>query len=78
LEPRTYPRLQSFGRVLAQCRGTILIEARKLSMYIEFKLREVVRVRAQEHLQICLKCRSKSKKHDKQLTHIVRVRMRLF
>jgi len=30
-------------------------------------------VRVQEPLQICLECRSKSKKCDKQLTHIVRV-----
>jgi hypothetical protein len=30
-------------------------------------------VRVQEPLQICLGCRSKSKKCDKQLTHIVRV-----
>jgi len=31
------------------------------------------RVRVQEPLPICLEGRSKSKKHDKQLTHIVRV-----
>jgi len=31
------------------------------------------RVRVQEPLQICLESRSKSKKCDKQLTHIVRV-----
>ena len=31
-------------------------------------------VRVQETLRICLECRSKSKKCDKQLTHIVRVR----
>jgi hypothetical protein len=30
-------------------------------------------VRVQQPLQICLECRSKSKKCDKQLTHIVRV-----
>ena len=38
-----------------------------------FKLRAHARVRVQEPLQICLECRSKSKKCDKQLTHIVRV-----
>ena len=38
-----------------------------------FKLRADERVRVQEPLLICLECRSKSKKHDKQLTHIVRV-----
>jgi hypothetical protein len=38
-----------------------------------FKLRADERVRVQQPLQICLECRSKSKKHDKQLTHIVRV-----
>jgi len=59
---------------LAKCRGTILIEARKLSGYIEFKLRADERVRVQEPLQICLECRRKSKKCDKQLTHSI-VRM---
>src|SRR4030043_642531 len=39
-----------------------------------FKLRADERVRVQEPLQICLECRIKSKKCDKQLTHIVRVR----
>ena len=35
-------------------------------------------VRVQRPLRICLECRSKSKKCDKQLTHIVRVISRLF
>jgi hypothetical protein len=43
-----------------------------------FKLRADERVRVQQPLQICLDCRSKSKKCDKQLTHIVRVRHRAF
>ena len=43
-----------------------------------FKLRADARVRVQELLQICLECRSKSKKCDKQLTHIVRVISRSF
>jgi len=34
-------------------------------------------VRVQQPLQICLGCRSKSKKCDKQLTHIVRVTKRI-
>ena len=38
-----------------------------------FQLRADERVRVQRPLQICLRCRSKSKKCDKQLTHIVRV-----
>ena len=38
-----------------------------------FQLRADARIRVQEPLQICLGSRSKSKKHDKQLTHIVRV-----
>ena len=38
-----------------------------------FQLRTDERVRVQEPLRICLECRSKSKKCDKQLTHIVRV-----
>lgn len=37
------------------------------------ELRADERVRVHEPLQICLECRSKSKKCDKQLTHIVRV-----
>jgi hypothetical protein len=35
------------------------------------------RVRVQRPLRICLRCRSKSKNRDKQLTHIVRVIRRL-
>jgi len=42
-----------------------------------FKLRTDARVRVQQPLQICLRCRCKSKKCDKQLTHIVRVISRL-
>ena len=38
-----------------------------------FKLRADARVRVREPLVIYLECRSKSKKCDKQLTHIVRV-----
>jgi len=38
-------------------------------------MRADARVRVQEPLQICLECRSKSKKCDKQLTHIVRVEL---
>jgi hypothetical protein len=34
-ELRNYPLLQSWLRVLVQCRGTKLIEARKLSRYTE-------------------------------------------
>jgi len=43
-----------------------------------FKLCADERVRVQEPLQICLRYRSKSKKCDKQLTHIVRVRRSRF
>jgi len=39
----------------------------------ESLLRVAARVRVQQPLQICLGCRSISKKCDKQLTHIVRV-----
>jgi hypothetical protein len=38
-----------------------------------FLLRADARVRVQQPLLICLESRSKSKKCDKQLTHIVRV-----
>jgi hypothetical protein len=41
-----------------------------------FKLRADARVPVQRLLPICLGSRSKSKKCDKQLTHIVRVRFR--
>ena len=44
----------------------------------ELKLLADERVRVQRTLQICLGCRSKSKKCDKQLTHIVRVIGRYF
>jgi hypothetical protein len=40
---------------------------------VGIKLQSDARVRVQEQLQNWLGCRSKSKKHDKQLTHIVRV-----
>ena len=43
-----------------------------------FQLHADARVRVQQPLQICLEGRSKSKKHDKQLTHIVRVMHSLF
>jgi len=43
-----------------------------------FLLRADARVRVQEPLRICLGCRSKSKKCDKQLTFIVRVSGSLF
>jgi len=39
----------------------------------EVYLRADAGIRIQRPLQICLRCRSKSKKCDKQLTHIVRV-----
>ena len=41
-----------------------------------FKLHVDERVRVQQPLQICLERRSKSKKCDEQLTHIVRVMVR--
>jgi len=63
---------------LAQCRGTMLVEATKLSRYIGFLLRGDARIRVQRPLRICLECRSKSKNCDEQLTHIVRVSGALF
>jgi len=44
----------------------------------EFELRVDARVRVQRPLRICLECRSKSKKCDKQLTFIVRVMVSSF
>ena len=57
---------------LAQCRGTSLIGARNLSRCRIFIVSRCACPGA-GHSQICLECRSKSKKCDKQLTHIVRV-----
>jgi len=45
----------------------------EISQSAGFNLRADVRVLVHEPLQICLESRSKSKKCDKQLTHIVRV-----
>ena len=72
-EPVNYHGAGFLLGALAQCRGTKLIEARKLSRYTGFKLRADARVRVHEPLHICLRCRSKSKNCDEQLTHIVRV-----
>lgn len=47
-EPQTYHRLQIWLVVLAQCRGTKLIEARKLSRCTGFILRADERVRVHE------------------------------
>jgi hypothetical protein len=94
---------ECFLGTLAQCRGTSLFGAGKLSQYgifiggtgpaeagvqtisepeichdAGFILRTDARVRVQEPLQICLECRSKSKKCDEQLTHIVRVSLRFY
>ena len=43
-----------------------------------FNLRVDARVRVEEPLQICQECRNKGKNHDKQLTHIVRVRQSFY
>ena len=77
-----------YKMALAECRGTMLIEARKLSWYIRALLRADARfahrsgakvgVRVQQPLHICLEGRTKSKKCDKQLTHIVRVSTRYY
>ena len=53
--------------------GAQIVSKPEISHGAGFKLSEDVRVRVQQPLQICLGCRSKSKKCDKQLTHIVRV-----
>jgi len=57
-EPRIFPWLQIWLRALAQCRGTMLIEARKLSRCTGLYLRADVRIRVQESLQNCHRCRS--------------------
>jgi hypothetical protein len=71
-EPGNYHGTGFLLEALAQCRGTNYLEAIRLAG-AGFKLRPDARVRVQQSLQICLECRSKSKKCDKQLTHIVRV-----
>jgi hypothetical protein len=58
----------SFTRVAVQ-----VVSKPEICHGAEIKLCADERVRAQQPLQICLECRSKSKKCDKQLTHIVRV-----
>jgi hypothetical protein len=59
-------------RALAQCRGTRLIEAGKLSRYIGFILLVMARVRVQVSAGFVLGA-GFCKNRDKQLTHIVRV-----
>ena len=59
---------------LYECRGTRLIGAANLSPFT--KLVAGTGAIAVQALRICLGCRSKSKKCDKQLTFIVRVRRR--
>ena len=63
-----------FGwRALAQCRGTNLSKP-EIYHGARVSLQADARVQVHRTLRICLGCRSKSKKCDKQLTHIVRVR----
>ena len=58
--------------------GVQFVSEPEISQGAGFKLRADARVRVQETLRICLGCRSKSKKCDKQLTFIVRVISRPF
>jgi hypothetical protein len=59
-----------------QCRGTRLIGARRLSRCIGFILRVMARVRV--HILVGFVMGAGfCKNHDKQLTHIVRVRFSL-
>jgi hypothetical protein len=65
-------------RALAQCRGTMMIEARipiaiGMSRYIGFILRVMARVRVHILVGFVLGA-GFCKNRDKQLTHIVRVR----
>jgi hypothetical protein len=53
--------------------GVQIVSEPEICQGIGFKLLADERVRVQRPLRICLVCRSKSKKCDKQLTHIVRV-----
>jgi len=50
-----------------------IVSEPEISHGTELLLRADARVRVQQPLQICLEGRNKSKKCDKQLTHIVRV-----
>jgi len=65
--------LLSITRVAVQ-----IVSEPEICQGIGFKMRADARVRVQQPLQICLECRSKSKKCDKQLTHIVRVSFSCF
>jgi len=56
--------------------GVQFVSKTKICQDAGFLLRADVRVRVQRPLQICLDGRSKSKKCDKQLNHIVRVSTR--
>ena len=61
LEPRTYHRVQTWLGALAQCRGTKLIEARKLSRYTEFLLRADASIRVQNLYKFILGAGAKQK-----------------
>ena len=55
-----------------------IVSKPEISQGAGFKLRVDERVRVQQPLQICLGCRSKSKKCDKPINYTVRVRHSLF
>ena len=66
--------MQKVGsKMLAQCRGTICLEANFLVMVQKFA-GEQMSVSGLGLISICHTGRSKSKNRDKQLTFIVRVR----
>ena len=71
-KPLSSQCIELLMRAHAQCRGTKLIGARKLSRYIGLKLWALARVRVQVAAGFVLGAVF-CKNHDKQLTHIVRV-----
>jgi len=72
-EQKTYPVIVILLTALAQCCGTRLIEARKLSRCIEFKLRAMARIRVHVAAGFVLGAVS-GKNHDEPINYTVRVR----
>jgi len=78
LDGREIVTVDEFGKRHLRSVAMQVISEAEICHGTEFLLRADARVRVQEPLQICLECRSKSKKCDKQITHIVRVTSSVF
>ena len=60
-EPRIYPRLKSWWRAHAQCRGTICLGARKLSRYTGFNCVQMRVSGCKNHYKFVLSAGAKAK-----------------